>query len=110
MNAQCKFNCYSYHLRTEQILEDSGVSVAPPERCRSGRINLKGKVHQEVSRDRRGSDISGDSGSEYEEPEGSGGEESEEKESDVCFQNFLIMYTFSEEHQGERQRGQGVFK
>jgi hypothetical protein len=66
------------------VLEDSGVSVAPPERRRSGRITVKGKVYQEVSHNHRGSDISGDSGSEYEE-ENNSDEESEvpsEKESD----------------------------
>jgi hypothetical protein len=74
---------YSCYLSTEQILEDSGTSVAPPKRHhRSGQITLKGQARQEVSRDRRGSDISGDSGSEYQEEEESGGEDKSEDSSE----------------------------
>jgi len=64
------------------VLEDSGNSVAPPERHRSGRITVKGKVYQEVSRDHCGSDISGDSGSEYENNSDEESEVPSEKESD----------------------------
>jgi len=73
---------------TEQVLEDSGISVAPPEHRRSGRITVQGRVQQESSCKRRGSDPleSGDSGSEYEqEEESEDDKESEgsiEKESD----------------------------
>jgi hypothetical protein len=59
------------------VLEDSGIPVTPPERRRSGRIAVQGKVQQEASRKHRGSDKSesGDSGSEYEQEES--GKESE---------------------------------
>ena len=92
-------NVYSHCLSTEQVLEDSGISVAPPERRRSGRISLQGKSHQEVSRDRRGSDISGDSESEYQEEEESGcvdeSEEASEMESDKEVSVDLVIKDWS---------------
>jgi hypothetical protein len=78
----------SCSFRTEQVLEDSGVSVAPPERRRSSRIiTVQQKVQQVSSRKRRGSDESesGDLGSEYEQEVESGcdkGEGSIEEESE----------------------------
>jgi len=73
---------YSCHFSTAKVLEESGISVAAPERRRSGRISLQGKVHQDVSRGRRNSDISADSGSEYEQSSSSSNEESEVPQPD----------------------------
>ncbi|KAK2459598.1 hypothetical protein APHAL10511_008384, partial [Amanita phalloides] len=62
---------------TEKILEDSGITVAPPEHVCSGRIHVQGKPQQEGFCIHCNSDIaeSGESGSEHEEEEESTGED-----------------------------------
>ena len=116
---------YSCHFSTEKVLEESGISVAAPEQQRSGQISLQGKVYQDVSHGCHNSDISADSGSDYEQSSSSSNEESEvpqsdEKELDEEVSMSLVINDWAScyidcikrrqgKREGKREGDQGVF-